>query len=92
MKLPAVCWAWSRSNPVFSLNFRAAGAPEGQAVRRTASAAKPPASAEPKRPAGVSGSHRGLSAGGGRLAEHMLTTTLFAVIMKSHIIEKESIP
>lgn len=53
MKPPAVCWAWSRSNPVFSLNFRAAGAPEGQAVRRTASAAKPPASAEPKRPSGA---------------------------------------
>lgn len=53
MKPPAVCWAWSRSNPVFSLNFRAAGAPEGQAVRRTASAAKPPASAEPKRPLGA---------------------------------------
>ena len=32
MKPPAVCWAWSRSNPVFSLNFRAAGAPEGQAA------------------------------------------------------------
>ena len=29
---------------------------------------------------------------GGRLAEHMLTTALFAVIMKSHIIEKECIP
>ena len=53
VKPPAVCWAWSRSNPVFSLNFRAAGAPEGQAVRRTASAAKPPASAEPKRPSGA---------------------------------------
>lgn len=45
-----------------------------------------------ERPAGVSGSHRGLSVGGGRLAEHILTTTLFAVIMKLHIIEKESIP
>ena len=29
---------------------------------------------------------------GGRLAEHMLTTALFAVIIKSHIIEKECIP
>ena len=64
-----------------------AGQAAGRRLRRGA-----PASAEPKRPAGVSGSHRGLSAGGGRLAEHMLTTTLFAVIMKSHIIEKESIP
>ena len=53
MKPPAVCWAWSRSNPVFSLNFRAAGAPEGLAGRRTASAAKPLASAEPKRPSGA---------------------------------------
>ena len=61
MKPPAVCWAWSRSNPVFSLNFRAAGAPEGQAVRRTASAAKPPASAEPKRPAGVFGLRCGVA-------------------------------
>lgn len=64
-----------------------AGQAAGRRLRRGA-----PASAEPKRPAGVLGLCRRLSAGGGMLAEHMLTTTLFAVIMKSHIIEKESIP
>lgn len=35
---------------------------------------------------------RGIGLRRSRLAEHILTTTLFAVIMKLHIIEKESIP
>ena len=50
-----------------------------------------PASAEPKRPAGVFGLRCGVPRGDGSVG-FLLTMTLFAVIMELHSTKKERIP
>ena len=65
-------------------------APAGQAAAG-GFGAKAPASAEPKRPAGVFGLHCGVQRGDGA-AGFLLTMTLFAVIMELHSTKKERIP